>query len=184
MCAICELHIAFGVDHPSSLSVAVATRQAIDAGVIEPAVDPAARLWDRAAAVELMHAMRARLEAVLDPRAMLALPAFFVLLVESRTWAFFSPTAAGFDPDCRREPPQAFASPDPQRDAVLLGSETAMHEVMAGRLPFARALASGIIELDAAPPMASAVAAAWDRAYPSTGFSRFVCRQADASARM
>ena len=34
MCAICDLRIEFSIEHPMTLSVAVATRKAIDAGVL------------------------------------------------------------------------------------------------------------------------------------------------------
>ena len=36
MCAICDLRIEFSVDHPMTLNVAVATRHAIDVGLLPP----------------------------------------------------------------------------------------------------------------------------------------------------
>jgi len=42
MCAICELKIEFNIGHPQALTVAVATREAMDAGTLpETAVDGA-----------------------------------------------------------------------------------------------------------------------------------------------
>ena len=34
MCAICELKIEFNIGHPQALTVAVATREAMDTGVL------------------------------------------------------------------------------------------------------------------------------------------------------
>ena len=39
MCTICALTIEFAVEHPQALAVAVATRQAIDAGLLPECSD-------------------------------------------------------------------------------------------------------------------------------------------------
>jgi len=93
MCSICDLRIEFGTDHPMGLSVAVAMRQAIEAGVIPQAGAD----WDRARAIPLMQGIQRRLELVHGRDGIAALPRFFVLLVETRTWACFQPGLAGFD---------------------------------------------------------------------------------------
>jgi hypothetical protein len=174
MCSICDLRIEFSIDHPMSLGVAVATRRAIDAGLLpapEVSVD-AGRL--RLKAVDALKAAQQRLEQTLPPEELLCLPDFFVLMVESRTWAFFRPTRTGFDPNCQPAPPNV-APDDETRAAVLVASELAMSEIVAGRLPFETALRERIIALDADPGRHTALMNAWSGAYPEMGFSRFVC---------
>jgi hypothetical protein len=101
MCAICDLRIEFGTDHPMGLSVAVATRRALDAGVI---TGPGS-VWDRERAIPLVHGVQQRLERVHGPERLARLPRFFVLLVETRTWAYFQPGPGGFDSAARADPP-------------------------------------------------------------------------------
>jgi hypothetical protein len=184
MCTICDLRIEFSVDHPSSLSVAVETRRAIDAGLLpEPdeQYDALAKMRLRVTAIETLRSVQQRLEQTQRPEALLALPDFFVLLVESRTWASFHPTSTGFDPNCRPAPPNISADDITERDAVLVSSELAMREITAGRLPFERALKEGLVILDADTPRHAALSSAWNRAYPKVGFSRFVCAAAGIS---
>jgi hypothetical protein len=166
MCSICDLRIAFGVSHPMSLSVAVATRRGIEAGVV-----PLARGWDRAGAIALMHGVQRRLEWSLSREALAALPPFFVLLVETCTWAYFHPGPDGFDPSVQRAPPEA---PDAAGDLMVVAAETALASMLEGRLPFAHAANHGMLHLDAQGPGGGALQAAWSRAWPAA-FSRFVC---------
>jgi hypothetical protein len=175
MCTICDLRIEFGVDHPLSLGVAVETRRAIDVGLLpEPrSSDEDGRL--RRTAIETLKTAQQRLEQTLRPETLLALPDFFVFLIESRTWAFFHPTRTGFDPNCRPAPPDVASDDEAARDAVLVASEHAMGEVVAGRLPFEKALAERIVALDADSKRHDALLNAWSGAYPEMGFSRFVC---------
>ncbi|HVZ07852.1 hypothetical protein [Rhodopila sp.] len=178
MCTICDLRIEFSVDHPDGLSVAVETRRAIDAGLLsEPGGEDDAldgiRL--RLDAVETLRAVRQRLEWTQRLEDFLALPDFFVLLIESRTWAFFRPTPSGFDPNCQVVPPNLSARDPRDRDAVLVSSELTMREIAAGRLSFDRALAEKLVILDTDPPRYASLLSTWNAAYPRVGFSRFVC---------
>ncbi len=178
MCSICDLRIEFGIDHPLSLSIAVETRRAIDAGVLpEPAVQDGALagLRLRLNAIETLKAAQVRLEQTQRQEELLALPDFFVLMVESRTWGFFHPTPNGFDPNCRSAPPNVSADETTDRDAVLVSSELALRHIVAGRLPFERALEDRMIALDADEARHGRLVAAWSRAYPKVGFSRFAC---------
>lgn len=178
MCSICDLRIEFSVDHPLGLSVAVETRRAIDAGLLpEPgtADDPFAVMRLRLNAIDTLKAAQRRLEQSLPPDALLALPDFFVLMVESRTWGFFHTTPNGFDPNCRPEPPNVLAEAAAERDAVLVSSELAMRQMVEGRLPFERGLEEKIIAIDADESRHCKLLAAWSKAYPKVGFSRFVC---------
>jgi hypothetical protein len=56
MCAICELKIEFNIGHPQALTVAVATREAMDAATLpETAVDGAlSNMKLRMAAIEAL----------------------------------------------------------------------------------------------------------------------------------
>jgi hypothetical protein len=178
MCSICDLRIEFDFDHPLSLAVAVATRQAIDAGMLpEPDIQDSALAGMRLRlnAIETLRSVQQRLEQTQRQEELLALPDFFVLMIESRTWGFFHPTPNGFDPNCRPGPPNVSADRIAERDAVLVSSELAMRRIVAGRLPFERALEANIIALDADRSRHGKLTAAWARAYPRIGFSRFVC---------
>jgi hypothetical protein len=173
MCSICELRIEFGAEHPQALTVAVAARHGIDDGVL-----PVAAAWDRDGAIALMHGVRDRLERLLMPEALACLPPFFLLLVETGTWAYFCADTTGhFDPTVQRLPPEDFTG-DAQsagREAVLLTTETALAPMLEGRLPFGRAIRDGMLMLDARPEDAAALQAVWARSWPVSGFSRLVC---------
>jgi hypothetical protein len=178
MCTICDLKIEFSVDHPMSLSVAVATRQAMDDGVLpasDGSADPLAGMRLRVEAIAALKAMQQRIEGALDPADLLALPDFFALLIESRTWAFFHPTDTGFDPDCRPEPPRITADDALLRDAIIVTAETVMRQILQGALSFQQALADGLIVVDADPERRDALIRCWSAALPVRGFSRFVC---------
>jgi len=178
MCAICDLRIEFGVDHPMSLSVAVATRRAIDAGLLPPAAGqagPSGGAQFRLDAIAVLKAVQRRLEDSLSPMELAALPDFFVLLIESRTWAFFHPTAAGFDPNCRPEPPRIAADDARDRDAVIVASAAAMRQLLSGTLPFERALAEELVVVDADDSRQLTLNRAGSAGFPGKGFSRFIC---------
>jgi hypothetical protein len=126
-------------------------------------------------AIETMRAAQQRLEWTQRQDELLALPDFFVLLVESRTWGFFHPTPNEFDPNCRPIPPNVLADDIADRDAVLVSSELAMRQVITGHLSFERGLEERIIALDADPSRYDTLLAAWSKAYPRARFGRFVC---------
>lgn len=178
MCSICDLRIEFSVDHPLSLDVAVATRRAIDAGLLPELDELTGALADmrlRLKAIDTLKAAQQRLEQTLRLEKLLRLPDFFVLLIESRTWAFFHPTPTGFDPNCRPAPPNVGSQEEAARDAVLVASELALSELVAGRLPFEKALSERVVALDADCGRHAALLTAWRGAYPAVGFSRFIC---------
>jgi hypothetical protein len=175
MCTICDLRIEFSVDHPLSLTVAVETRRAVDAGLLPQPADSMDDGRLRLEAIDTLKAAQKRLEQILRPEELLALPDFFVLLIESHTWAFFHPARTGFDPNCRPTPPNIGSDDQAARDAVLVASELAMSEIAAGRFPFEAALQKGIVALDADMLRHAPLLNAWRGAYPEVGFSRFVC---------
>lgn len=178
MCAICDLRIEFGVDHPMSLSVAVATRQAIDNRSLLPTVIGAETLAGmplRQAAIASLKSVQRRLEAVLSPPELRDLPDFFVLMVESGTWAFFRATEAGFDPTCIPDPPRLSADNPTDRAAVIVTSETTLRPMLVGKLSFEQALRQGLIVVDADFARQIPLTQAWSASFPVRGFSRFVC---------
>ncbi|EHM01294.1 hypothetical protein HMPREF9946_02031 [Acetobacteraceae bacterium AT-5844] len=178
MCTICDLRIEFSVEHPMSLSVAVATRQAIDAGLL-PTVK--ATLSEQMAkplrveAIEALKSLQERFEYALDRPGLLDMPDFFALMVESRTWGFFHPTAQGFDPNCRPEPPRVASDDVRERDAVIVGAESALRHILAGKLTGAEAIRSGLLVVDAEETKREKIVSALLMAFPEVGYSRFLC---------
>lgn len=178
MCAICDLRIEFSVDHPMTLNVAVATRHAIDAGLLPPAgihADTSVGMPLRLDAIRSLKGVQRRLEVVLSPPEMRELPDFFALMIESRTWAFFHPTSIGFDPNCRPDPPRISAHEAFDGDAVIVASETALRQILLGKLSFEQAHQEGMIVVDADHETRVALTHAWSTSFPGRGFSRFVC---------
>src|SRR3984957_6379389 len=125
MCSICDLKIEFNVDHPGSLTVAVATREAIDAGLLPEKVfdGPLANVKLRVAAIDTLKALQRRLESSMPVSELIALPDFYVLLIEIGTWGFFHATETGFDPDIQPEPPDVTSENQADRDVVFVSSE-------------------------------------------------------------
>jgi hypothetical protein len=178
MCAICDLRIEFSVDHPMTLNVAVATRRAIDNGTLSPTAAFAEPLDGpalRRDAIDSLKAAQRRLEAALSPPDLLSLPDFFVLMIESRTWAFFHATPFGFDPNCRPDPPRLSADNALERDAAIVASETVLRQVLVGKLSFERAVLEGLIFVDADRHRQTGLVSAWSASFPVMGYSRFVC---------
>lgn len=179
MCAICDLRIEFSVDHPMTLNVAVETRRAIDDGALAETAtdaDPLDGAALRLEAIGLLKAAQRRLEAVLSPPDLLSMPDFFMLMIESRTWAFFHPTAFGFDPSCRPDPPRVSADDDEcDRDPAIVVSETVLRQLLLGKFAFERALRNGLVVVDADRDRRAALIAAWSASFPGGNFSRFVC---------
>lgn len=166
MCSICDLKIEFNVDHPGSLTVAVATREAIDAGVLPEKVfdGPLANVKLRVAAIDTLKALQRRLESSMPVSQLMALPDFYVLLIEIGTWGFFRATETGFDPDCNPEPPDVTAKNQEDRDVVFIATETAMEAVIEGGLSLEKAFAENLIVLDAGAAHAALLHAAFGTA--------------------
>jgi hypothetical protein len=152
MCAICNFKLDFGVSHPLALTVAVATRSAIEAGLIEP-VDTtggalsAARM--RLSAVEALNLLQARIEGAHSEEALLAIPDFYVLLIENDTLGFFHATTQGFDPDIVPEMPDVTAVDDAKRSSVIVTSEAGLRGWLDGRLAIDYALRESLFVVDA-----------------------------------
>lgn len=68
-------------------------------------------------AIALLGALQQRLELVLSPSTLLELPNFFVLMIESRTWGYFTPTLRGFGTSASPSPPRLDADENGNRIA-------------------------------------------------------------------
>ena len=152
MCAICSFKIDFGVGHPLALSVAVATRKAIESGLIEP-IDSAegalsaARM--RMSSVDALNLLQARIESAHSEDALLALPDFYVLLIENDTWGFFHATTDGFDPDIVPEMPDLATTEEAKRSRIVIASEAGLRAWLGGRFLVEKALRESLIMIDA-----------------------------------
>ncbi|SAK84163.1 hypothetical protein AWB76_05809 [Caballeronia temeraria] len=162
MCAICNFRIEFGVGHPAALTVAVATREAIEAGLIDP-VDAEQGLLAAARArmssIDALNLLQARIEETHAPERLLALPDFYVFLVESDTWGFFRATTDGFDPDIVPEVPDVRATDAARRSCIVVMPEAGLRAWLAGRLDARTALERSLFHVDA-PALAQATLAA------------------------
>jgi hypothetical protein len=178
MCAICDLALTFSIEHPMALAVAVATRDAIETGRLS-ALDNSARsggpLNVRRQAIGTLHGLQRRLETALPPERLAALPDFYIVLIENGTWGFFRATQTGFDTDIRPEAPEIDADDPRERDPVVVTSNVAARELVAGRLSFERASADELIVVDADEDRRNELITAWRAAWPSAGASRFAC---------
>ncbi|MBN3808833.1 hypothetical protein G3N97_06980 [Paraburkholderia sp. Ac-20347] len=152
MCAICEFKIEFSIGHPLALSVAVATRKAIEAGLVdamesEDGALAAAR--KRLSAVEALNLLQTRIESVHSEDALLTLPDFYVLLIEDDTWGFFHATTDGFDPDIIPDLPDVTATDDAKRSNVVVVSEAALRAWIAGHFDMSYAIDASLFVIDA-----------------------------------
>jgi hypothetical protein len=152
MCAICNFRIEFGVGHPAALTVAVATRKAIEAGLIDP-VDaeqgPLAAARARMSSIDALNLLQARIEETHSPEQLLALPDFYVFLVESDTWGFFHATTDGFDPDIVPEMPDVTATDVARRSNIIVMAEAGLRAWLAGRLDAHMASGQSLFYVDA-----------------------------------
>jgi len=177
MCTICALTIEFAVEHPQSLAVAVATREAIDSGLLpeRPATDDMTQ--SRHQAVVLLTTLQQRLEQVLPPSRLLAISDFYVLMIESRTWGYFHPTLGGFDTRANPSPPRVDADENGERDRMLVISQAAAQAIATGDLPFRQAVDAGMAFVDAPDHLGNGISEALATAYPAGRFSEYFCTE-------
>ncbi|MGA7778809.1 MAG: hypothetical protein WCA85_14030 [Paraburkholderia sp.] len=152
MCAICEFKIEFSIGHPLALSVAVATRKAIDAGLIdEMDTDDGAlsAARKRMSAVETLNLLQAQIEDAHSEEALLELPDFYVLLIENDTWGFFHATTNGFDPDIVPGMPDVTATDEVRRSNVVITSEAALRGWLSGDFDIEYAFRESLFVVDA-----------------------------------
>lgn len=153
VCAICNFKMEFDIGHPQALAVAVATRTAIEAGVLEEdGFDgPLANAKRRVAAIDALKVFQDQLELAVEPRDLMKLPDFYVLLVESGTWGFFHATESGFDPDVVPDLPNVTADRQEDRDVVLVAAKSSLRVVTEREISANRAFSDQLFALDAGP---------------------------------
>jgi hypothetical protein len=168
MCAICNFKIEFDLGHPQALTVAVATRGAIEAGTVtSKSFDGAlGNMKLRVAAIDTLKDFQDRLEEVAEPQELLSLPDFYVLLVESGTWGFFHATESGFDPDIVPDAPNVTAEEQADRDVVFVVAQATMRGLLCGRLAIDRAFSDDLLVLDAAPEHGKLLRSLMSKAFP------------------
>jgi hypothetical protein len=160
MCAICEFKVEFSIGHPLALTVAVAARKAIEAGLIdereveEGALSAARR---RLAAIDALNLLQARIEDTHEAGALLDLPDFYVFLIENDTWGFFHATTEGFDPDIVPEMPDVTATEEARRSNIVVMSELALRGWLDGRFDIGHAFRESLFVIDAPPARATAL---------------------------
>lgn len=151
MCAVCEFKIEFGISHPLALSVAVATRRAIEATLIDEIDVDAGALAaarQRMAAVEALNLLQARIEGAHTEESLPGLPDFYVLLIENDTWGFFHATTEGFDPDIVPEIPDVSASEEATRSTIVIMSEAGLRGWLDGRFDVEHAFREALFVVD------------------------------------
>ncbi|WP_346778356.1 hypothetical protein [Paraburkholderia sp. Tr-20389] len=140
--------------------MALATRKAIEAGLVEP-LDVAegalssARM--RMSSVESLNLLQARIEGAHSENELLALPDFYVFLIENDTWGFFHATTEGFDPDIVPEIPDVTSDDPTQRSNILVTSEAGLRAWLNGRLNAGIALRDLLAYVDAPEPSKTAL---------------------------
>ncbi|RKP47112.1 hypothetical protein [Pararobbsia silviterrae] len=150
MCAICNFKIDFGVGHPASLSVAVATRGAMERGELAPQdmTGPLATARLKLASIDTLAAFQAIVEASLPVDAWMTMPDFYILLIEADTWGFFHPTANGFDPDVVPDPPVLTATDPQARSVVVVTSEVTLRAMVESAIDADAAFEKGLVAYD------------------------------------
>jgi hypothetical protein len=152
MCAVCEFKIEFSIGHPLALSVAVATRQAIETGLVDEielddgALAAARR---RLTAVDALNLLQAQIESGHEADDLLALPDFYVLLIENDTWGFFHATTEGFDPDVVPEIPDVTTREEAKRSNVIITSEAMLRAWLSSRGGIKLAHDAALVRIDA-----------------------------------
>lgn len=152
MCAVCEFKIEFNIGHPLALSVAVATRKAIEDGLVAELEDDDGALAAarrRMSAVDALNLLQARIESSHAADDLLALPDFYVLLIENDTWGFFHATTEGFDPDIMPEMPDVTSADEAKRSNVIITSEAALRAWLSGRFDTQYAFDASLALVDA-----------------------------------
>lgn len=178
MCTICTLNIEFAVEHPLALAVAVATRQAIDTGLLpETGAMELDMEQSRHNATVQLTTIQQRIEQVLSTSKLLALPNFFVLMIESRSWGYYHPTLKGFDANANPDTPRLEPDANGVRDCIVVMSQAASAEITKGQLSFRKALDENLVYVEAPEVEADLILKALTIAYPVSQFSEFVCTE-------
>ncbi|NYH14427.1 hypothetical protein [Paraburkholderia bryophila] len=164
MCAICDFKIEFSIGHPHALTVAVATRKAIEAGLLqEPDSDGAlaqARL--KMVAVATLNSLQSRVQDVLSVDELLCLPDFYVLLIETDTWSFFHATPDGFDPDIVPDTPDVLSENINARSLTVVTSRVALQAWLDGETNITHLMTESMLLIDGPPDQRDSLLSMFD----------------------
>ncbi len=83
------------------------------------------------------------------PEERLALPDFYVLLIETDTLGFFHATDDGFDPEVVPQRPDFSTDDEPQRSNMIVTSEALVRAWLEGAVPMNAALEHSMVMVDA-----------------------------------
>lgn len=158
-----------GAAHPASLGVAFAMLDARNAGTLAPAstspptsaptsVPTSARADPRTSADAAAHMLAQRLASVRD------MPAVSMLLVESRLWTRYAPSARPRSDDAHDGAHEGShdGSHDggpADGDVVIVTGEAVLRGLLAGSISWSRAVDSGLVALAGDPARQARVAA-------------------------
>ena len=140
---------SLSAQHPKSLTVAFALRDAVDSGTLDKAaLAPIERgpkgYWRAAAHVQELQRRLA------GAKTLGAAPSLALLFVESQLWSRLRPTATGFNLELHA------AGAEPQ-DVVIVTNETVVASLLAGSLSVQAALDRDLVALDGEPPAVTAL---------------------------
>lgn len=138
----CGYHVGLAAGlttaHASSIPVAVAVHDAVDAGRLSPVADAPPPL----ALVRANGAMRTFSDA-LAPHAG-GLPAVALVLVEAHLWGRIVPGATGTRFEAHADGPAG-------GDVILVTGEPALRGLLDGRISWGAAVAAGLVVVDGSP---------------------------------
>ncbi|MFY9658968.1 MAG: hypothetical protein WAK01_20685 [Methylocystis sp.] len=134
---------SLSAQHPKSLAVAFALRDAVDSGALDrTALAPIERVpkgyWRAAAHVQELQRRLA------GAKTRDAAPSLALLFIESQLWSRLKPTATTFDLELHA------AGAEPQ-DVVIVTNETVLASLLDGSLSAQAALDRGLVALDGEP---------------------------------
>ena len=134
---------SLSAQHPKSLTVAFALRDAVESGALDKAaLAPIERgpkgYWRAAAHVQELQRRLA------GAKMRSATPSLALLFIESQLWSRLKPTASGFDLELHA------AGAEPQ-DVVIVTNETVLASLLDGSLAAPAAFGRGLVALDGEP---------------------------------
>jgi hypothetical protein len=140
---------SLSAQHPKSLAVVFALRDAVDSGALDKAaLAPIERgpkgYWRAAAHVQELQRRLA------GAKMRGAAPSFALLFIESQLWSRLKTTATGFDLELHA------AGAEPQ-DVVIVTNETVLASLLDGALSTQTALDRGLVALDGEPSAVNAM---------------------------
>ena len=149
--------VGLTIAHPSSVAVAMAISDAVDAGRLQPRPELPAQLalmWANGATRKFSVALGPILDAG-------TLPPMTLLLVEPRLWSRIAPGPGGTRFEFHVNGPAS-------GDVVLVTGESVLRELLDGRVSWERAVATGIAVLDGPADQRGEIARTLTQRFPGS----------------